>query len=107
MPMTSCDLPHMLCMCPQPQEADVTPSSLPVFHWLPVANTTSLTSCRNSRQGYSIVVDELGRPVVRVENVRTPIIIPRLQVICARGPTSFHLDVAQLNIQSDMSVRHA
>lgn len=61
--MTSRDIiAHLYAKAlPQPQEADVTPNPLPVFHWLPVANTTSLSSCRNSRQGYSVVVDELGK----------------------------------------------
>ena len=89
----------------QPHEANVTPSSLPVFHWLPVANTTSLNSCRNSRQGYSVVVDELGRPEgMNITEKRSP---SHWQAICARGPISFHLDVALLKIQSDMSVDHA
>ena len=44
----------------KPPKDDVTPSPLPVFHWLPVANTTTLNACRNSQQGYFTVVDELG-----------------------------------------------
>ena len=46
----------------QPSEADLTPSPLPVFHWIPVGNITSLEACRNSQQGHTLVVDELGRP---------------------------------------------
>ena len=36
------------------------PSVLPVFHWIPVENMTQLEQCRNSRQGHTIIVDELG-----------------------------------------------
>lgn len=36
------------------------PSVLPVFHWIPVENMTRLEQCRNSRQGHTIIVDELG-----------------------------------------------
>ena len=42
------------------------PSVLPVFHWIPVENMTQLERCRNSRQGHTIIVDELGerRPLL-------------------------------------------
>lgn len=33
---------------------------LPVFKWLPIHNVTYQDHCRNSQQGSSLIVDELG-----------------------------------------------
>ena len=42
-----------------------------MFHWLPVANTTTLDACRNSQQGYSTVVDELGERILSPSSFHT------------------------------------
>lgn len=41
-------------------DEDDIPKSLPVFKWLPIHNVTFLEHCRNSQQGSSLIVDELG-----------------------------------------------
>lgn len=54
-------LPHISSLFVQflDDESDI-PKSLPVFKWLPIQNITYLDICRNSRQGDSLIVDELG-----------------------------------------------
>lgn len=44
----------------QSLEDDVTPSPLPVFHWIPLGNLSHRNHCRNSQQGHLLIVDELG-----------------------------------------------
>lgn len=41
-------------------EEEELPKALPVFKWLPIHNITFLDHCRNSQQGNSLIVDELG-----------------------------------------------
>ena len=45
------------------EEGD-TPKTLPVFKWIPIQNITFLDRCRNSQQGDSLIVDELGMSVI-------------------------------------------
>ncbi|XP_064392138.1 SREBP regulating gene protein-like [Halichondria panicea] len=40
--------------------SEETPSELPVFQWIPIHNITQLEECRNSQQGHTLIVDELG-----------------------------------------------
>lgn len=41
-------------------EEDI-PKPLPVFKWLPIHNVTFQDHCRNSQQGSTLIVDELGK----------------------------------------------
>ena len=45
----------------QLSEDEVTPSPLPEFRWIPLVNISHLDLCRNSQQGHTLIVDELGR----------------------------------------------
>lgn len=52
----------ILCLLPSQfldEDGDI-PKSLPIFKWLPMQNVTFLDKCRNSQQGDSLIVDELG-----------------------------------------------
>eukprot|EP00731_Ephydatia_muelleri_P023601 Em0015g1184a len=39
---------------------DILSTSAPSFAWVSIENVTALESCRNSRQGHTFYVDELG-----------------------------------------------
>lgn len=59
-------LPHCTCVHPfflliQSQDEEQSTISVPVFHWIAVHNLTSLDHCRNSKQGHTLIADELGQ----------------------------------------------
>lgn len=55
-----------VCFLPQYGTEDEVPSVLPVFHWIPMENMTQLEHCRNSRQGHTLIVDELGKMATHI-----------------------------------------
>ena len=58
--MTQLKLSSFPPLVVQSLEEDVTPSPLPVFHWIPLGNLSHRNHCRNSQQGHQLIVDELG-----------------------------------------------
>ena len=44
----------------QSQDEEQTTISVPVFRWIALHNLTSLDHCRNSKQGHTLIADELG-----------------------------------------------
>ena len=48
------------CFSSQSQDEEESTVSVPVFRWIAVHNLTSLDHCRNSKQGHTLITDELG-----------------------------------------------
>lgn len=57
-----CSYNQLVYLCVQPINIDQEePTDSPTFEWISLGNITHLEKCRNSRQGSTLIVDELGQ----------------------------------------------